>query len=77
MLELRWIAVGIVTGMLLSTVFIPPTRKTKTVPSPHDNSVYHTDTGCVRFTAVEVPCVAEPDSLNLLASNNDKPPGVH
>lgn len=75
MLELRWIVVGLVTGMLLSTVFIPPTRKVKTVPSPHDTSVYHTDTGCVRFTAVEVPCVAEPDSLNLLASNNGKTAG--
>jgi hypothetical protein len=72
MLELRWIVVGLVTGLLMSTVFIPPTRKTKSVPSPHDNSVYHTETGCVRFTAVEVPCVAEPDSLNLLASNNGK-----
>jgi hypothetical protein len=72
MLELRWIVVGLVTGLLISTVFIPPTRKTKSVPSPNDNSVYHTDTGCVRFTAVEVPCVAEPDSLNLLASNNGK-----
>lgn len=70
MLELRWIVVGVVAGMLLSTVLIPPTRKTKSVPSPHDKGVYHTDTGCVRFTAVEVPCVAEPDSLNLLASNN-------
>jgi hypothetical protein len=77
MLELRWIVVGIVTGLLLSTVVIPPTRKTKAVPSPHDTSVYHTDTGCVRFSAMEVPCVAEADSLNLLASNNDKPLGVH
>lgn len=77
MLELRWIVVGLITGMLLSTVLIPPSRKTKSVPSPHDNSVYHTDTGCVRFTAVEVPCVAEADSLNLLASNNGQTVGKH
>jgi hypothetical protein len=77
MLELPWIVVGIVTGLLLSTVVIPPTRKTKAVPSPHDNGIYHTDTGCVRFSAAEVPCPAEADSLNLLASNNDKPLGVH
>jgi hypothetical protein len=77
MLELPWIVVGIVTGLLLSTVVIPPTRKTKAVPSPHDTGIYHTDTGCVRFSAVEVPCPAEADSLNLLASNNDKPLGVH
>lgn len=68
MLDIRWIVVGLITGLLMSTVVIPPARKTKALPSPHDNSIYHTDTGCVRFTAVEVPCVAEPDSLNLLAS---------
>lgn len=77
MLELPWIVVGIVTGLLLSTVIIPPTRKIKAVPSPHDSGIYHTDTGCVRFSAMEVPCPAEADSLNLLASNNDKPLGVH
>jgi hypothetical protein len=74
MLDLRWIAVGVITGLLLSTVVIPPERKTKTVPSPNDNSIYHTDTGCVRFTATEVPCVTDADSLNLLASNNGKHP---
>jgi hypothetical protein len=68
MLDIRWIVVGLIAGLLMSTVVIPPARKTKALPSPHDNSIYHTDTGCVRFTAVEVPCVAEPDSLNLLAS---------
>jgi hypothetical protein len=68
MIELRWVAAGVIVGMLISTVMIPPTRKTKTLPSPHDNSVYSTDTGCVRFVSEEVPCTAEPDSLNLLAS---------
>ena len=70
MLELRWIVVGMLAGLLLSAVVIPPTRKTKSVPSPNDSSVYHSDTGCVRFSAVEVPCVADADSLNLLASTN-------
>jgi hypothetical protein len=68
MIELRWVAAGVIVGMLISTVMIPPTRKTKTLPSPHDTSVYSTDTGCVRFVSEEVPCTAEPDSLNLLAS---------
>lgn len=74
MLDIRWIVVGLIAGLLISAVTVPPARKTKTVPSPHDNGVYHTDTGCVRFTAVEVPCVAEADSLNLLASNNGPHP---
>ena len=77
MLELPWIVVGLVVGLLLSTVVIPPTRKTKAVPSPHDGGIYHTDTGCVRFSATEVPCVAETDSLNLLASNNGSPARFH
>lgn len=68
MIELRWLVAGLVSGLLIATVLVPPTRKKMSVPSPADNSVYHTDTGCVRFSAIEVPCSAETDSLNLLAS---------
>lgn len=68
MIELRWVVAGLIIGMLLSTVFIPPTRKQKVLPQPYDGGPFHTDTGCVRFVADEVPCTAEPDSLNLLAS---------
>lgn len=68
MLELRWVAAGIIVGMLISTVFIPPTRKDVRLPQPHDANVYHTDVGCVRFESEEVPCVEGADSLNLLAS---------
>jgi hypothetical protein len=38
------------------------------VPEPHDPTVYTTETGCIRFETEEVPCPAEADSLNLLAS---------
>lgn len=68
MLELRWVVAGIIVGMLISTVFIPPTRKEPALPQPHDAKVYHTDMGCVRFESEEVPCVEGADSLNLLAS---------
>jgi len=68
MLELKWVVAGLILGLLISTVVIPPTRKKVMIPQPNDSSVYHTDTGCVRFSALEVPCVAEADSLNLLAS---------
>jgi len=68
MFEAKWIVAGVIIGMLIGTVMIPPTRKIKVLPQPHDSSTYHTDTGCVRFVAEEVPCTAEPDSLNLLAS---------
>lgn len=68
MIQLPWVIAGVIIGMLISTVIIPPTRKQPTIPQPHDPAVYTTDTGCVRFEAVEVPCTQEPDSLNLLAS---------
>jgi hypothetical protein len=68
MIELRWLVAGLVSGLLIATVIVPPTRKKMSVPSPADRSVYHTDTGCVRFTAVEVPCVEGADSLNSLAA---------
>ncbi len=72
MIELRWLAAGLLFGLLASTVLIPPTRKQAKIPQPNDNSVYHTDTGCVRFTSVEVPCVQDASSLNLLASLSKK-----
>jgi hypothetical protein len=68
MIQLKWVVAGLILGLLISTVIIPPTRKKIAIPQPNDSSVYHTDTGCVRFEAVEVPCVDEADSLNLLAS---------
>jgi hypothetical protein len=72
MIDLRWFVAGLIIGMLMSTVFIPPTRKLKSVPAPNDSSVYHTETGCVRFVSEEVPCVEGADSLNLLASLGKK-----
>lgn len=71
MIQLKWLVAGLIFGLLVSTVVIPPTRKKITIPQPNDASIYHTDTGCVRFDAVEVPCVQEADSLNLLAAKNN------
>lgn len=68
MIQLKWVVGGLILGLLISTVIIPPTRKKISIPQPNDSSIYHTDTGCVRFEAVEVPCVDEADSLNLLAA---------
>jgi hypothetical protein len=59
-------------GMLIACIIVPPTRKQIAVPSPHDKDVFHTDTGCVRTHAIEVPCGAEADSFNVLASLNKK-----
>lgn len=68
MLEAKWVVAGAIIGMLISTVLVPPTRKRKVLPSPTETGTFHVDTGCVRFISEEVPCTAEPESLNLLAS---------
>lgn len=68
MIEVRWMVAGVIVGMLISTILIPPTRKVKRLPQPYDTSTYQVDSGCVRFVSEEVPCTQEPDSLNLLAS---------
>jgi hypothetical protein len=72
MLELPWVVAGLIVGLLISAVSVPPARTVKALPQPNDSSIYHTDTGCVRFNAIEVPCTQEPDSLNLLASLTKK-----
>jgi len=72
MIELGWLAAGLIFGLLVSTVVIPPTRKKVSVPQPNDSSVYHTDSGCVRFEATEVPCGEESDSFNVIASLHKK-----
>lgn len=68
MLDITWLSAGAVVGLLLSSVFVPPTRKEKAVPMPHDAGVFYTDTGCIRVVSTEVPCRAEMDSFNLLAA---------
>jgi hypothetical protein len=72
MFHLAWIAAGVIVGMLIACIVIPPTRTQVAVPSPHDTDIFHTDTGCIRTNAIEVPCGAEADSFNLLASLNKK-----
>ena len=72
MFQLVWITAGVIVGMLIACIVIPPTRKQAAVPSPYDTDVFHTDTGCVRTHAIEVPCGEEADSLNLLASLSKK-----
>ena len=68
MIDIPWVVGGLIIGLLVSAVSVPPVRTVKSLPQPNDSSIYHTDTGCVRFDAIEVPCTQEPDSLNLLAS---------
>lgn len=68
MLEAKWVVAGVIIGLLIGTVMIPPTRKIKVLPQPRDETTYHVESGCVHFVSEEVPCTEEPESLNLLAS---------
>jgi hypothetical protein len=72
MLRFDWIIAGIITGMLIACVMVPPTRKEVSLPQPYDKNTYHTETGCVRVASTEVPCGQEADSLNLIASMTKK-----
>jgi hypothetical protein len=72
MFQVVWIAAGAIVGMLIACIVIPPSRKQVSVPTPHDRGIFHTDTGCIRTHAIEVPCGQEADSFNLLASLSKK-----
>jgi hypothetical protein len=66
MIQIGWLVAGVVIGMLIACVIVPPSRKQAVLPQPHDLSTYKTDAGCVRIVSTEVPCGEESDSLNLL-----------
>ena len=68
MFVLFWLFVGVLTGLLIVSVFVPPNKKNQELPTPGDNSVFHTKDGCVRFKSEEVGCDGTQTSLNLLAS---------
>jgi hypothetical protein len=70
MLSVTWIFIGFVVGLLLVAVFSPPKRKDPRLPTPQDNSLFHTETGCVTFKTSEVDCTPEARSLNFVASQN-------
>lgn len=61
---------GVITGLLLVSVFTPPSRKDPRVPTPNTKEVYKTPSGCVKFKTIEVPCSREAMSLNLVASQH-------
>ena len=67
MISLLWLFVGTLVGMLIVSVFSPPPRDEKGVPTPNSKHTFHTNTGCVKFKPVEVPCDGKQTSLNLVA----------
>ena len=68
MLSVFWMFVGMLSGLLVTAVFIPPNQKDNQLPTPEDKSEFHTKSGCVKFKAEEVPCTEDASSLNFIAS---------
>jgi hypothetical protein len=68
MISLLWVFVGTLVGLLIVSVFSPPPREEKGMPTPNSKKPFHTSTGCVKFKAVAVPCNGKQTSLNLVAS---------
>jgi hypothetical protein len=70
MFSVFWLFSGFLVGLLIAVVFTPPLRTNPQVPTPHDDEIIHTETGCVKFKTREVPCTAQTSSLNFIASQH-------
>lgn len=66
---MMWTFAGVLMGMLMAVVFIPPVRELPGVPTPDKSTAFFTKTGCVKFKATEVPCSSDSKSLNFIASS--------
>lgn len=71
MFDLWYIFAGFLVGMLITTVFIPPTMNQKMMPDPaRPNLVFKNPkvgNGFFNIRSIEVPCTGEVDSLNLMS----------
>jgi hypothetical protein len=71
MLNPLYIFAGFLVGMLITTVFIPPTLNQKMMPDPaRPNMVFKNpkvENGFFNIRSIEVPCTGEVDSLNLMS----------
>lgn len=56
MISLLWIFVGALVGLLIASVFRPPTRIETGSPQPGKENKFNTPLGCVHLNAKEVPC---------------------
>jgi hypothetical protein len=70
MINIFWIFIGAITGLLLVSVFTPPNRNVPSLPTPDNHEVFKTANGCVKFKAEEVECMPAATSLNFVASQN-------
>lgn len=69
MFSILWLFAGFLTGLLIAVVFTPPLRSVPGLPTPYDVKPMHTESGCVKFKTIKVPC-ANATSLNFIASQH-------
>lgn len=71
MFDLLYIFAGFLVGMLITTVFIPPTINKKRMPDPARPDIVFknpkVENGFFHIRSIEVPCTGEVDSLNLMS----------
>jgi len=70
MFSLFWMFMGLLVGLVITSVFSPPARNVPTVPTPNGTNVLHTGSGCVHVKSKEVPCSGQTTSLNFIASQH-------
>lgn len=68
MIDLFWLFVGILSGLLVVSIFIPPNHKSNELPTHDDDRIFKTKNGCVKFSSDEVECTDDAKSLNFIAS---------
>jgi hypothetical protein len=68
MFDILWIFLGFLTGMIVTTIFVPPQTAKKLVPDiRYPDKVLRNpkiDNGCFRAAAYEVQCTDGIDFLN-------------
>ena len=66
MISIPWLFAGILSGLIIVSVFDPPKRQIPSLPVPGDSEPFHTKSGCVKIMASEIECNPNAISLNVL-----------
>jgi hypothetical protein len=71
MFKTWYVFLGFVVGMIIASLFVPPTSNLKMLPHPKEpNRVFKNpkvENGFFQVKCIEVPCTSETDSLNLMS----------
>jgi hypothetical protein len=71
MFRLIFIFAGVITGLVLCSVYTPPVSNQKMMPHPKNPGVVFknpdVENGFFKIRCVESPCPSETDSLNLMS----------